>query len=232
MENLINLIFPQECFSCGKIGRILCVECLRKLSLSKIADKQICIVCGTYSKEGMTHEKCLKSKDNKAPRQLIYLFEYKDMVRKSVKESKYARKQFLALKYLTRWGIQECGFDFGYYTGFALVPVPISKKKMRRRGFNQARIIAREAAPLLGLKLNATCVTREKDTRAQYTKSRTERFKSLEGAFSVEGNYVRGRKILLVDDICTTGATLLEISKVLYEVGAQEVRCLCLSKAV
>ena len=79
--------------------------------------------------------------------------------------------------------------------------------------------------------LDNSILTRIKDKHAQHDLSRPDRFKNIEGSFA-SSERVKGKKIILVDDICTTGATFLEASKVLFEHGAADVKCFALSKKV
>ena len=106
----------------------------------------------------------------------------------------------------------------------AIVPVPIHKKKLEARGFNQSQIIALE----LGERLCKTvmgCLERMVETKEQYNLDRNQRFLNIRGAFSVKLSYNIGKykNILLVDDIYTTGSTVNECSKLLKDAGAAKV---------
>ena len=112
-----------------------------------------------------------------------------------------------------------------------VVPVPLFGAREKMRGFNQAKVLAevmvkrlRKAEPLWRLRLDSGVLERVKDTRALYALNPTQRRASLKGAFHVaDGEAVRGREVLLIDDIMTTGATARECARVLKRAGAAKV---------
>lgn len=110
----------------------------------------------------------------------------------------------------------------------AVVPVPLHRSRLAKRGFNQAAVLAREVAGQLDSSLSETLRT-VRDTRDQVELSAAERRRNVRGAFRAESR-LRGR-ILLVDDVMTTGATLSECATVLKDAGATEVWALSLCRA-
>ncbi len=111
----------------------------------------------------------------------------------------------------------------------ALVPVPMHKKRLRQRGFNHAERLAEEVGAQIDLPvLNA--VERVRNTRQQARLPAGERRTNLDGAFALAGD-VRGRRIVLVDDVCTTGATANACARLLREGGAEAVYLLCFAVA-
>ena len=226
MENLINTIFPPKCLFCNEVGDIFCENCI---SNCNILPTQFCVVCDKPSEDGFTHQKCFRT-GGEASR-LICIYEYEGMVRDCIRKSKYSRKEFMALKRLSFEGVTiafEWGLDF---SGFTIVPIPVSKKKEKSRGFNQVDVISRAFSIRFGLKIDNSILSRIKDTKAQHGFGRQQRFLNVKGSFKVNKN-LSERKILLLDDICTTGATFLEASKVLYKANASEVWSFGLSKKI
>ena len=105
-----------------------------------------------------------------------------------------------------------------------MVPVPLSKRKLKRRGFNQAEEIAKELSKILRIPLISSCLVKIKETPSQTELSEKERKEKIRRAFLVkEKQGIEDKKILLVDDVYTTGATIEEAAKVLKEAGAKEV---------
>jgi ComF family protein len=112
-----------------------------------------------------------------------------------------------------------------------VIPVPLFAARERRRGFNQAALLAvaalkqlRRSEPTWSLRLNTRALSRIKDTHAQYSLNPSQRRHNLRGAFRViDPTAIRGREILLIDDILTTGATARECSRVLLAAGAEKV---------
>lgn len=226
MENLINTIFPPKCLFCSEIGDILCENCISNCNL---LPTQFCVVCDKPSEDGFTHQKCFKT-GSEASR-LICIYEYEGVVRDCIRKSKYSRKEFMALKRLSFEGVNiglEWGLDF---SGFTVVPIPTSKEKEKSRGFNQVDVISRAFSIRFGLKVDNSILSRIKDTKAQHGFGRKQRFLNVKGSFKANKG-LSGKKILLIDDICTTGATFLEASKVLYKAAASEVWCFGLSKKI
>jgi len=112
----------------------------------------------------------------------------------------------------------------------AVVPAPLSLGSLRERGFNQALLIGRALAESLRVEFRAWLLEKKKDTPPQVSLTRSERLINLRGAFRAREK-LRGERILLVDDVITTGATVAECSKVLLKAGAGEVYAASLARA-
>jgi ComF family protein len=115
--------------------------------------------------------------------------------------------------------------------GILIMPVPLHPRKLRERNFNQSLLLARSAAHLLGAELDFLSLRRIKYTQPQTGLKSNERRKNVRGAFEVVNrNVVKGRSVLLVDDVTTTGSTLNECARTLRRAGAREVFCLTLAR--
>jgi len=113
----------------------------------------------------------------------------------------------------------------------AIVPVPLHPKREKIRGFNQAQIIAKELAKYKGIELLEKKLIRVKNIPPQTSLEASERKKNVRGAFAVKnGESLKGKIILLVDDVYTTGATIKECSLALKKAGAREVRAITLAQ--
>ncbi len=114
-----------------------------------------------------------------------------------------------------------------------VIPVPLHVKRLRERGFNQSGILAREIARTCSIPLDCASLERKVDTKPQTALKKTERAKNIRGAFAVTNpDNVEGKKILLIDDVFTTGSTLRECARVLIRNGAKEVAALTLARAI
>jgi len=114
-----------------------------------------------------------------------------------------------------------------------LVPVPLHIKRLRERGFNQAHLLIRRWAKQERIQFDAITLCRTRWTEPQTILSRTERQKNIKGAFSLRHpEKIKGKRILLVDDVYTTGATVNECARVLMKAGAEFVDILTLARAV
>lgn len=111
-----------------------------------------------------------------------------------------------------------------------IVPVPMSKRSRRKRGYNQSELIAETVGAETGIPVK--CIVRKvRDTKEQKTLGRAGRKLNLKDAFEITGN-ISGKRILLIDDICTTGSTLSEIAVMLRKNGAEDVLCAAAMKVV
>jgi ComF family protein len=119
--------------------------------------------------------------------------------------------------------------DFSSYT---IVPVPLSKQRQRWRGFNQAKELADQLAVILDLECDSKCLIRTKNTATQVGLPSNKRALNIAGAFACPTRKdVAGKKILLIDDIITTGATMEECAKTLLKNGAAEIVALAVAHA-
>jgi ComF family protein len=113
-----------------------------------------------------------------------------------------------------------------------IVPVPLHPRRLRSRGFNQAELLASCLSKATGLYVNTSALQRVKNTKAMYGLPRVERVDNISSAFHVGGHELLGKKIILVDDICTSGMTLSACVDVLKRAGAAEVVALVAARAI
>lgn len=128
----------------------------------------------------------------------------------------------ILLQALREGGAAEGRFDL-------LVPVPSRPKKVRARGYNQSALLARELSKRTGIPVSETALVKTRDTRAQHDLSAEERQVNLSGSFRASESEVSGRRILLIDDVLTTGATARECIGALRAAGAQSADLLVLA---
>ncbi len=147
---------------------------------------------------------------------------YKGVVKQTMYRFKYSNKReygtFFAELAMEKWGewLFRCEID-------AIVPVPMFRRKKRMRGYNQAEVFGRELAKKLRVPMDRNVVIRKKDTRPMKELNDIERENNLRNAFQIARNIVKYKKILLVDDIYTTGSTADEVSRVLLEAGVEKI---------
>ena len=147
---------------------------------------------------------------------------YKGVVKQTMYRFKYSNKReygtFFAELAMEQWGewLFRCEID-------AIVPAPMFRRKKRMRGYNQAEVFGRELAKYLRVPMDRNVVIRKKDTRPMKELNDIERENNLRNAFQIARNIVKYKKILLVDDIYTTGSTADEVSRVLLEAGVEKI---------
>jgi len=113
-----------------------------------------------------------------------------------------------------------------------LMPIPLGKKRLKERGYNQVAMVAMPLSMQLRLDYYPNALKRARDTRSQVGLSAVERQENVMGAFKAEGTKVNGKNILLMDDVSTTGATLSSAAEALYASGAREVYALTIARAL
>jgi len=228
MEKIITTIFAPHCSVCGQFGVGLCRNCLAKCD---ICIEETCLVCDKSSLNGQTHVNCTC---NTTPKTLFCAYIYKEVVRNVIRVSKYNQKEFYALKKLSATGAvfaSKCGVTYSPNT--IVVPIPLSKERMRERGFNQSEVIAKEVGKEFNLQVDTKLLVRQKATQAQAKLSRSERKQNLKDAFAIAPQKsIQNRTFVLVDDICTTGSTFLSAATTLLLEGATQVDCFALAKKV
>jgi competence protein ComFC len=211
MENLLNKIFPPKCLFCGHISALICENCLKK-----------CIVLNkTYILEDPAYKFNLNAH---------CIYEYSTIVRDCIRKSKFYSKQFAALKLLSLAAIHLLTKNGKFLSDAVLVPIPSSKPREQLRGFNHVDIIADTFGKYLKIPVETKLLIKTKNTGFQYEYTRYERFQNVRDAFQVRQLENFPTKVILVDDICTTGATFLEASNTLYTAGVKEITCIALSK--
>lgn len=223
---ILDTLFPIYCLVCEKQGKeFLCLECSSKLP--KIP--QVCIMCKKPSVAGLTHPGC---KTPYAPEGLISLFDYHDeSVSKLIISGKYF---FVKDIYRTLGEILAQYISADYFSLFALnftlSPIPLHWSRQNWRGFNQAEILCKSLSGSLNLKV-ANVLKRSKITKTQKNLKKEARKQNMNGAFKTIDDYnIKDQNFILLDDVATTGSTLLEAVKTLKINGANKVWCLTVAK--
>ena len=218
---MINWLYPKRCPMCDELMKepYCCEACYKKLVFVK---QPYCYQCGQpleleeqeYCTDCRKHPKSFES--NKA------LLLYDDRVRESLARFKFHNRREYAAFYA-----EECVKQYGNliasYELDAIIPVPVHSRKKRERGYNQAALFGRELAKRMGLPFWKEGLKRSIYTLPQKELNNVERLKNLEKAFHIGKNNVKLKKILVVDDIYTTGATLEACSRVLLQGEAAKV---------
>ncbi|MBR6510205.1 MAG: ComF family protein [Clostridia bacterium] len=214
---MLSAIYPNRCVVCGEIipeGESLCEFCSEFIEVCDTS--KLCIKCGSMKKN------CYCNKRSFYYDGLVAPFLNEENARKVVYSFKLNRKErycrFLAERMAVT--IKQCyDVDFDYVT---YVPMKIST--VFSRGFNQSYLLAKELSKNLGIPLGYKFLKCVKSNKPQHELSGKERFDNVKGLYSAP-DLPAGVKILLVDDIKTTGATLNECAKELYKAGASSVYC-------
>jgi ComF family protein len=226
---LLDIIFPRRCPVCDEIlmgcDGWIHEGCKRKIEYVK---EPFCMKCGKsvrLERREYCHD-CLNKKHYFD--RGVSAFIYEKEMKKSIYRFKYKNRreygEFYVNEILSRTKDIICSWN-----PEVIIPIPLHKRKMIQRGYNQAEIIGKGISRELGINMEKGLVRRINETLPQKGLSVSERKKNLEKAFKIHSDIVKYNKILLVDDIYTTGSTMDACGKALKEKGVAEVYFVTLS---
>ncbi|MCR5478087.1 MAG: ComF family protein [Lachnospiraceae bacterium] len=218
---LLQLLYPRRCPVCDGIaspfGETVCAECMPVL---KPVAAPRCIRCG----RGLSSEQALCDACRSGAHLFAggrSLFAYRSAA-PSLYRFKYAGRR----EYARFYGEEAAyclGDEIRSWEPDLLVPVPLHPKRRKKRGYNQAAEFAKELSGQLGIPVSENALKRTRNTAPMKLLSPAQRQNNLKKAFIVPGNDVKSKKVLVVDDIYTTGATIDEAARALLEAGAAKV---------
>lgn len=200
-KQLINLFFPNVCVGCKNVlveqEKVICIHCLHELPLTNLHVNDSKVISKVfYGTVVLQHATAL------------FYYPKKGVVRQLIHHLKYKNQKHIS-GYLGKWlGIELK--DSGYYNDIdVVIPVPLHQKRMRQRGYNQVEGFAKELALSLNAEYNDSTLFRNKNTSTQTVKNRLTRWNNVQTIFEItDVNTLKGKHILLVDDVITTGATI------------------------
>ena len=211
LNNILELIYPNVCGICGKI----CKESLCKRCAIEIKKYEINLV-----------NKNKKMYFNES----MHILKYNEMIRQRLIEYKFQDKSYMYKTFakIILKNKKVCGFLEKYDI---IIPVPIHKKRRLKRGYNQTELIAKEICKNISLELKTDVLIKQKNIKAQSELNKNERKQNIKNAFEIKNiNEIIDKKILLFDDIYTTGSTVNECSKILKKAGAKQIGVVTIAK--
>ncbi len=194
-EKALNLFFPIKCGVCGKIGLPICNKCEEIIKKHEI---------NLTNKELFNTNIEIKK---------IFIYKYDDIIRDLLINYKFNDYSYLAdtFAYLIKNNKKMFGILKSYDI---IIPVPLHKKRLLERGYNQTELIAKK----LGIKMETNCLIKIKNIKPQSTKNAEERKKDIKNTYILKNEEkIKGKKVLLFDDIYTTGSTANECIKTIIK---------------
>lgn len=219
LQRIYNVFFPIKCGYCDEItenGSYICDTCNKRVELEELKNR--CKFCGTklFDKSRICR-KCAEEK--KYYDEFIYFSDYEDVLKNKMLAYKFNDKKYL--KDFFAQELAKCLYDV---QADYIIGVPVTKKRLGERGYNQTNLIAKELSKILGIEYISNMLVKIRDTEHQSKLTKTERKFNIKNCFEVADIYdVSNKKILLIDDIFTTGATVNECSRILKKAGAKKV---------
>lgn len=221
-----SCLAPSRCRSCRKPlfdhdNPYLCPACAA--AVDWIGDGA-CRGCGFPAGPYAAHtDRCLRCRDKKLNlTAAVAVARYRHGARNLVRLFKYGGETELARPLAGLMAERLRGADF-FGDMDMIVPVALHPKRRRTRGFDQAKILAGLVAARVGLPCRAGVVKRVRHTTPQAALHRTERLENMKGAFTADENVLKGRRVALVDDVMTTGATMADCARACRAAGATRV---------
>jgi len=242
---LLELLFPKFCLGCQKEGFYLCEDCRATLEIS---ENNYCLCSQNHKALAPNSKlgKCNRCSDKKLSG-LYFALPFKDPSAGSGQETYLTKKLVHQFKYgpytknlaktlasliIEHLVITQKNTDEIWNNG-VLVPVPLDKKKLKIRNYNQSEELAKELSKVLQIPVVSDILIKTKTTKPQMELSKEQREKNLLGAFAISSPSLRGaeatkqslknKKVFLVDDVYTTGSTMEECARVLRTAGAKSV---------
>lgn len=211
MINLLELVYPNVCGFCNKICKNeLCNRCKNKIKKYEI--------------------NIIIKPQNRYFEELISIFKYEGIIREKIIQYKFGDRAYMNNTFakIILKNEKICGLLKKYDI---IIPVPIHKKRKAQRGYNQTQLIANKISKCLNIKLCNNVLVKNKNTIAQSKLNKKKRVQNIKGAFKIlNSEKIKGKDILLLDDIYTTGSTANECSKILKKAGAKTVGVLTIAK--
>ena len=221
-SRMLDLLFPPRCAGCSQEGAWFCPACRDRI---EYVEPPICPMCGrSVQHNGL----CRRCRSDPLPiegiRSVAYLA---GPLRLAIHAFKYSGLRVLAPdlgQILTNWwGNNGLSVDI-------IIPVPLHRSRARWRGYNQSAILAKELGSWTGLPVAEDSLLRTRATRPQVELGAEDRRENVANAFACRDSQVAGRKVLLIDDVCTTGATLSACAMAARGARAAEVWALTLAR--
>lgn len=225
LRHVIDLIYPERCACCGKEGETLCNDCKGKINF--VDPLLSCSLCGRFLGESNICGECIERERNYE--RGYFLFYYEGPVREAIHSLKFHGKRSLAYKLLNlgkdRIEALKGSFDF-------LIPIPITKRRLKERGFNQSYLISLGISKLTGIPVLPNSLVKVRETEDQFALDHERRKSNVRNAFGIrKAKELKGKRILIVDDLFTTGYTVMEASRTLKRASPSSICVFALARA-
>lgn len=224
LASALNIIYPLTCGGCDAPGSTVCADCID--AFLAVDEATSCPFCGRALATASECGACLSEKRYFSAGHFGFLFS--GPLRTALLAFKFRDRKDVGrfLIHLLHNKLKRLADRFD-----AIVPLPVTEGRLRERGFNQTYVLAEEIARITGKPLDYRSLVKTRETRDQYTLGRDERRKNIQGIFSVDcSESLRGRRILLVDDLFTTGSTVSEASRTLLRAKVAVVEVFALAR--
>lgn len=212
VDQFINLVFPNVCGICGKLNNnYLCKRCEITLRKEK--------------------ETILEQFYQKNYKELLSFFRYEGIIRNHILNYKFHEKPYMAKTFI-KFLLQDENIFKIIKSYDIIVPVPISKERNKERGYNQSLLLAKELNKYVNLTLITNCLYKNKNVIEQSKLGKEERLNNIYNVYQIRNKQIlEDKKILVIDDIYTTGSTVNECSRMLKKANPEKIGIMVLAKS-
>ncbi len=211
----LDLFFPKKCLNCSQSDTYLCADCFNKIEITEYIERE----------------------SNPYLDKIIFAASYANpLIRELIKSYKYRFAQELSepLSQLIIKALEKFNLDIQIQNAI-IIPVPLHKYRLRKRGFNQAELIAQKIANHFNLPINTNILRRViyTEPQANLKEDIKKRLNNIRNAFIIDPQYknlIEDKIVILIDDVITTGGTLSEAARILKQNNAKEVWALTVAK--
>jgi competence protein ComFC len=201
INSFLNLLFPQKCLGCGKENELICQKCLARIDYPTLLNKNNIWAATDYN--------------DVLAQKAIWLLKYRGLRQIAKPLAELINTRCLKI-------VEHRVFNTLF------IPIPLSAKRFRERGYNQSELIAKFLSD--NVAVNVLYKIRETDSQVSL-KDKEKRLNNLLGSFGIKNpELITGKNIILIDDVSTTGATIREAKKVLLSAGAKSVSALVVAR--
>ena len=223
-DSLLNFVFPPVCGACKKAGSLLCETCHAQLQW---VQAPLCNRCGRPVAKPT--ERCSVCQERPLPlHQIRAAVLFAHPVSKLIHNLKY-NGAFALSRPLAQ--LMADAWEHWHMPVNLVMPIPLHAERERKRGYNQSTLLTRDFCNLVALPYVEDGLTRTRFTTPQVGLTAVERLKNVQDAFAANVDVV-GKHVLLIDDVCTTGATMAAAANILVASGAQAVSGYCVARAI
>lgn len=206
--SILNILFPIECVSCGKLGVFICDDCFSKIKINNLE---------YFENECISQVHIASSYHQKTLQTLIHFFKYQFIRDLGNPLSKILINYYLQIGDKLQNPI--------------ILPVPLHKIRQRERCFNQSEVLGNFFAKYFKYELNNNLVLRKINTKHQADLNKKDRLKNIKNAFFIKDTeFIKNKNFIIIDDVYTTGSTVLEMAKLLKQNEANEIWVLVIAK--
>lgn len=225
-NTVIDFILPPVCNGCETAGSLICATCKEKLIWLQ---EPLCDICGQPGFRAGVCRRCTK-----VPPTI-------DHIRAAVLYTEPMTRIMHQFKYYDQFGLAQTMANmmrgaarvlYELQQPDLLIPIPLHVAREAERGYNQAYLLAAELSKILKTPVVKDGLSRTRQTEVQAQLTRRERVENMSGAFEIGPHDLTGRHVMLIDDVCTTGATLNAAAVCLKEAGVTHVAGLCVARAL